>query len=96
MKDYDRKKKAGQTEIKGQVAISDAEKITTAFKLALKRAYNFGAISFENNAKCTLIVNDEDMFNTIVSDIGFKNGVKFKAIVSRIAYDSYIYAVNLD
>lgn len=94
--DYDRKKKAGQTEIKGQVAISDAEKITTAFKLALKRAYNFGAINFENNAKCTLIINDEDMFNTIVSDIGFKNSVKFKAIVSRIAHDSYIYAVNLD
>lgn len=82
--------------VKTTVDASDAERITTAFKLILKRAYNFGAIDFENNAKLNLIIKDKELFKTIVTDVGFKNVELVKDIINDISHDSYIYAVNLD
>lgn len=96
--EYEKKKAEGKIAptIRGTVSISDAEKLATAFKLALRRSFNFGAIDFENSAKCKMIITDENAFEEIVSSVGFKNAVKFKAIVDKISVDSFTYAVNLD
>lgn len=78
------------------VDASDAERLLTAFKLMLRRAYNFGAIDFENNAKLNLIIKDKELFKTIVTDLGFKNVELVKDVINYISYDSYIYATTLD
>lgn len=86
----------GDNVIKTTIEASDAEKIATAFKLALRRSYNFGAIDFENNAKLDLIIKNKKLFKDIITTIGFKNIELIKDIVADISHDSYIYATNLD
>lgn len=75
--------------------ISDVEKIATAFRLAIRRLYNFGYISFEDNHSCAATILNDTEFNSIVRQVGFKKINSFKDVMNKLEKHIYLIAVNI-
>lgn len=74
---------------------SDVEKIATAFRLAIRRAYNFGYISFEDKHSCAATILNDIEFNSIVRQVGFKKINSFKDVMNKLEKHTYLIAVNI-
>lgn len=80
---------------KGQVKASDAEKIAKAFTILLRRAYNFEAIDFNNDAKCTVEIKDRDLLTTLSADLGFKKVSSIINIIKSLKQRAFIFASDI-
>lgn len=77
------------------VKATDIEKLAQAFKVALRRLYNFGAIEFEDSNACEVIVKNEKNFKEQISLVGFKSANSYKEVLHKLGRTAYILAVNI-
>ena len=83
----------GQTK---SVKATDIEKLAQAFKVSLRRLYNFGIIDFEETNTCDVIIHDEDAFKEQISLVGFKSVNSYKEVLHKLGRTAYILVINLD
>ena len=77
------------------VKASDVEKLAQAFKVSLRRLYNFGIIYFEETNSCDVIVNDEAALKEQISLVGFKSVNSYKEVLHKLGRTAYILVLNL-
>lgn len=75
---------------------TNVEKLAQAFKVALRRAYNFGAIDFEDSDSCNVVFNDDAVLEEQTSIVGFKSIDGYKEALRKLGRMAYILATNLD
>lgn len=86
----------GVTTRRTVVDASDAEKLATAFALAIRRMYMCGVIDFTDNSQCQLIVHDQSTFDKITKSLGFTEPVAFEFAADKLSVQAYIIATKLD
>lgn len=88
-------KKSGKGS-KGGGSASNRARLIAAFKVAIKRLYNFKAIDFENTIKSELKILDEEKFNKIINDVGFPEGKLFREAADQMGYFTCMIAKNVN
>lgn len=78
------------------VPASDVEKLAQAFKVSLRRLYNFGIIDFDDTNTCDAIINDEKAMKEQISLVGFKSVNSYKEVLHKLGRTAYILTVNLN
>jgi superfamily II DNA or RNA helicase len=78
------------------VKASDVEKLAQAFKVSLRRLYNFGIIDFEDTNTCDAIINNEAALKEQISLVGFKSANSYKEVLHKLGRTAYILVVNLN
>ncbi|MDY5928650.1 MAG: DEAD/DEAH box helicase family protein [Candidatus Onthovivens sp.] len=78
------------------VPASDVEKLAQAFKVSLRRLYNFGIIDFDDTNACDAIINDEKAMKEQISLVGFKSVNSYKEVLHKLGRTAYILTVNLN
>lgn len=84
---------SGQTK---SVKATDVEKLAQAFKVSLRRLYNFGIIDFEETNTCDVIIHDEEAFKEQISLVGFKSVNSYKEVLHKLGRTAYILVINLE
>ena len=80
---------------KTSVKVSDAERLATAFKLALNRLYAFDAISFTEDSKYQMSVKDQNTFSWVLKSLGFNNQKVFELVVNKQGIRAYFIASTI-
>lgn len=84
---------SGQTK---SVKATDIEKLAQAFKVSLRRLYNFGIIDFEETNACDVIIHNEEAFKEQISLVGFKSVNSYKEVLHKLGRTAYILVINLE
>jgi superfamily II DNA or RNA helicase len=92
----DRAIAGGVVSKKMEVDASAAERLATAFSLALKRAYTFGVISFSDTAKVQISIKDQRIFNQTIKNLGFKKSSVFEKVMNKLGIQTYLIATNIE
>ena len=74
---------------------SEVEKLATAFRLAIRRLYNFGYITFEDNRTFDVTIKNKTGFSRTVKELGFKNTVLFESVMRKLDKHTFLIASNI-
>lgn len=74
---------------------TDVQKLATALILSMKRSYSNYSISFTDDHKCDIIINNEDQFEKEIKRVGFKSADIVKNVVSNLGRKAFIYISQL-
>lgn len=86
---------AGTGGTRTTASVSDIQKLAEAFRLTVKRAYNFGCIDFAEDHTCKMIVNDVAMLDTLVKSAGFKNTFVFTTVADKLSKHTFLLATSM-
>ena len=78
------------------VKATDIQKIAQAFKVSLRRLYNFGIINFDDTNTCDVIVNNEKAFKEQIKNVGFKSVNSYKEVLHKLGRTAYIITLNVN
>lgn len=74
---------------------SDPQKLAEAYRLAIKRAYNFGYVDFTDDHAVELVVHNKSALNRIVSAVGFRSAEAFELATTKLGKHAFLIATSL-
>lgn len=77
------------------VKTSDIEKVATAFRVAVKRLYNFSYLEFEDQRDFSPVIQNWSGFDRTVKELGFKSPKLFEDVMKKLGKQTFLVAVEV-
>ena len=68
---------------KKSVDATAVQRLAHVFRLGLKRSFGWSCVSFADDAKCTMTIDNQEGFDTIWTELGFKDTSIVKAMIEK-------------